>query len=80
MMWSAIDWRVSDDLAATIAMALVATSISAAAGYYLRPDESAVPLLAGAIPRVSIAYLYMTDMKTFLARARYLTHHRSARN
>ncbi|KAK3358215.1 cytochrome P450 [Lasiosphaeria hispida] len=64
-----LQW-LTDYSRAPLFLAAVAILIAGIASYLWRPDKSAIPSLSGTIPRLSITLLYMTNMKSFLARAR----------
>jgi hypothetical protein len=48
----------------------IATLLIAAVASYLVRPAPAIPTISGTIPRLSVTLMYMTDMRTFLTKAK----------
>ena len=66
------EWLFQPRIAGFSAVAIGILTVAAYSIWRETPDR--VPALKETIPYVSNAYQYMTDMKSFLRRARYVLH------
>ena len=64
-----LPWLRDADYTSKWALAITAMAVVTTISYLGRAAP-AIPTISGTIPRLSVTLLYMTDMKTFLSKAK----------